>query len=280
MNNRKPLQDRNFDKLVDKFEAKVYDTIKGEWRLKLLKEDLGSLRNQPLNHSPNQLKNSNLPGLVKSKNAPLSVWDAGCGFAQISQWFAQAGHDLTLCDLSHQMLMRAKQNFAENELTATFIEGPAQEIAPTLPEFDLVLFHAVLEWLALPKETLQRVASKVKPGGHLSLLFYNRNSVVIRNTLKGAWRLPGLLKDDYMGKGKKLTPPNPQIPEDVGQWLQDWGFEIEVHTGIRVFHDYMTPEAMEQTNQEELLAMEYRYCREPTYRNMARYIHILAKKQG
>jgi len=270
MNNRKPLQDRNFDKLVDKFEAKVYDTIKGEWRLKLLKEDLDSLRHIEVN--------TDLPGLVESKIASLSIWDAGCGFAQISQWFALANHELTLCDLSHQMLMRAKQNFAKNDLKATFIEGPAQEIAPSLPEFDLVLFHAVLEWLAQPKETLKTVASKVKPGGHLSLLFYNRNSVVIRNTLKGAWRLPGLLKDEYMGKGKKLTPPNPQIPEEVCQWLQDWGFEIEVHTGIRVFHDYMTPDAIEQTNQEELLAMEYRYCREPTFRNMARYIHILAKK--
>ena len=284
MKNQKPLQDRNFDKLVDKFEAKVYDTIKGEWRLKLLKEDLAALRNTSSNTSRNtsqiESANADLPGLVNSNIHKLNVWDAGCGFAQISQWLAQAGHDVTLCDLSHQMLMRAKQNFAANDLTATFIEGPAQEVAKTLPEFDLVLFHAVLEWLGKPKETLFEVASKVKSGGHLSLLFYNRNSVVIRNTLKGAWRLPGLLKDEYMGKGKKLTPPNPQIPEDVCQWLQDWGFEIEVHTGIRVFNDYMTPEAMEQTNQEELLAMEYRYCREPTYRNMARYIHILAKKQG
>ncbi|BCN92297.1 tRNA 5-carboxymethoxyuridine methyltransferase [Thiomicrorhabdus immobilis] len=270
-----PLQDRNFDKLVDKFEAKVYDTFKGEWRLKLLKEDLDSLRNRK--------QDSDLPSLVSpvdSKGSHLSVWDAGCGFAQISQWFAEAGHELTLCDLSHQMLRRAKQNFADHQLKATFIEGPAQEVAVGLPQFDVVLFHAVLEWLAQPKETLQAVANKVKPGGSLSLLFYNRNSVVIRNTLKGAWRLPGLLTDDYMGKGKKLTPPNPQIPEEVCQWLEDWGFEIEVHTGIRVFHDYMTPEALQQTNLDELMALEYRYCREPTYRNMARYIHILAKKRA
>jgi len=279
MNKPKPLQDRNFDKLVDKFEAKVYDTIKGEWRLKLLKEDLHSLC-QPSQNTDSPGLYTPLRGVVNSKDHQLNVWDAGCGFAQISQWFAQAGHNVTLCDLSHQMLMRAKQNFAANELTATFIEGPAQEVALTLPEFDLVLFHAVLEWLGKPKETLFAVASKVKPGGHLSLLFYNRNSVVIRNTLKGGWRLPGLLNDEYMGKGKKLTPPNPQIPEEVCAWLQDWGFEIEVHTGIRVFNDYMTPEAMEQTNQEELLAMEYRYCREATYRNMARYIHLLVKKES
>ena len=261
MSTRKLLEDRNFDKLVDKFEKKVYDTVKGEWRLKLLMEDLSTFSD------------------IKQQNDALSVWDAGCGFAQISQWLATAGHDVTLCDLSHQMLLRARQNFDAANLKATFIEGAAQEVAPQLPEFDLVLSHAVLEWLAQPKDTLKTVADKVKPGGYLSLLFYNRNSVVIRNTLKGAWRLDMLLKDEYMGKGKKLTPPNPQIPEDVCQWLADWGFKIEVHTGIRVFHDFMTHETLEQTDINQLLELEYRYCRQPTYRNMARYIHILAKRK-
>ncbi|WP_319380518.1 methyltransferase domain-containing protein [Thiomicrorhabdus sp.] len=248
--------DRNFDKLVDKFEKKVYDTVKGEWRLKLLKEDLDTLKYGP----------------------QLNVWDAGCGFAQISQWLAEAGHHTTLCDLSHQMLIRARNNFEAAGLQAEFLEGPAQEIAQGLPSFDLVLFHAVLEWLAEPQATLKTVADKVKPGGKLSLLFYNRNSVVIRNTLRGGWRLPYLLEDAYLGKGKKLTPPNPQIPEVVCQWLEEWGFKIEVHTGIRVFHDYMTHEVLEQSELEELLALEYRYCRQPTYRNMARYIHLLASR--
>ncbi|WP_321277335.1 methyltransferase domain-containing protein [Thiomicrorhabdus indica] len=253
----KVVQDRNFDKLVDKFEKKVYDTVKGEWRLKLLKEDLETLRSQ----------------------SQMSIWDAGCGFAQISQWFAQVGHDVTLCDLSHQMLIRARENFARQNLTGRFIEGAAQEVAETLESFDLVLFHAVLEWLAEPKQTLKAVADKVSPAGYFSLLFYNRNSVVIRNTLKGGWRLPYLMNDEYLGKGKKLTPPNPQIPEEVCSWLEEWGFEIQVHTGIRVFHDYMTPEVIEQSSIDELLDLEYRYCREPTYRNMARYIHILAKRR-
>ncbi|CAN8140261.1 tRNA 5-carboxymethoxyuridine methyltransferase [uncultured Thiomicrorhabdus sp.] len=251
-----PLQDRNFDKLVDKFEKKIYDSLKGEWRLKLLKEDLSVLRNA----------------------TPLTVWDAGCGFAQVGQWFAEAGHDMVLCDLSHQMLRRAKANFVAAGLNATFIEGPAQEVAKQLDNLDLVIFHAVLEWLAEPKQTLKTVADKVKPDGTLSLLFYNRNSVVINNALKGGWRLPFLLHDDYLGKGKKLTPPNPQIPEEVCEWLQAWGFQIEVHTGIRVFHDYMNREVVEQSDTQQLLDLEYRYCRQPTYRNMARYIHLRAKR--
>ena len=258
----KPIKgaDRNFDKLVDKFEAKVYNTLKGEWRLKLLKEDLAQFQSS-------------------GTATPLTVWDAGCGFAQISQWLAENGHQITLCDLSFQMLKRAKQNFADGGLQGEFIHGAAQQVAETLPEFDLVLFHAVLEWLAEPEQTLQKVAAKIKPDGYLSLLFYNRNAVVIRNTLRGGWRLPYILTDEYIGKGKKLTPPNPQIPEQVCEWLDLWGFDIEIHTGIRVFHDYMHEDAMGQSDIDNLMALEYRYCRQPTYRNMGRYIHLLAKRR-
>lgn len=264
--------DRNFDTLIDQFEKRVYDTVKGEWRLKLLKEDLHTLRNPT----------PNLPGLTETATAQpantLSVWDAGCGFAQISQWFAEAGHHVTACDLSQKMLQRAQQNFDENQLEATFFHGSAQSLASTLPQFDLVLFHAVIEWLAEPEAGLTAIAEKVKPGGHLSLLFYNRNAFVYTNVLKGRWRWQHILSNAFIGKGKKLTPPNPQYPEDIKQQLESLGFSIQQQTGIRVFHDYLTPEVLKHSDTQELLDLEYQYCRRPTYRDMGRYIHILARK--
>lgn len=254
-------KDRNFNSLIEKFEQRVYGTVKGEWRLKLLKEDLAQFAQSP--------------GLVK----PLTIWDAGCGFAQISQWLAQAGHQLTLCDLSDKMLARAQQNFEQAGLKAQFIQAASQDIASQLPEFDLVLFHAVLEWLAEPKATLKTVADKTRPGGYLSLLFYNRNAFVYSNVLKGDWRWQHILQDTYIGKGKKLTPPNPHYPHDVLAWLNDWGFDVEIHTGIRVFHDYLTPEVITKSDLDELMQLEYQYCRQPTYRDMGRYIHLLARRR-
>lgn len=249
--------DRNFDTLVEKFEQRVYGTLKGDLRLKLLKEDLQALQ----------------------QSSPLTIWDAGCGLAQIGAWFAEAGHTLTLCDLSSKMLERAQQQFADQHLSATFLHGAAQDLAPDLPQFDLVLFHAVIEWLASPKATLKTVADQVAPQGHLSLLYYNRNSIVMTNALKGDWRLQFLLNDHYMGKGKNLTPPNPQYPSEILHWLEDWEFEVKVETGIRVFHDYLTPDVLQKTDSEELTELEYRYCRAPTFRHMARYIHLLAQKR-
>ncbi len=250
-------EDRNFDSLVERFEQKVYDTVKGDWRLKLLKEDLQFLYDSL---------------------EPLMVWDAGCGLGQMSQWLAGQGHKLTLCDLSQKMLMRAKTQFQQANLTANFYQEAAQLLAPRLPLFDLVMFHAVLEWLVDPLATLQTVARQVRPGGYLSLMFYNRNAMIFNNTLKGGWRWQHLLDDSYLGKGKRLTPPNPQYPHEVLAHLEQFGFTLTTYTGIRVFHDYLAASTLENSEVSELFELEYQYCRMPTFRGMGRYVHLLAKR--
>ncbi len=210
----------------------------------------------------------------------MDVWDAGCGLGQMSLWLAEQGHHLSCCDISYKMLQKTKERFAKAEVEATFYQAPAQKMALSLPQQDLVLFHAVLEWLAKPLETLEVVSGRVKEGGYLSLLFFNYNSIIFRNTLRGGWRLQTLIEDKWYGRGKKLTPPHPQRPEVVVAWLKEHGYEIKVHTGIRVFHDYLPDEVLEETDREALMKVEYDYCRQETFRNMARYVHILAQKVG
>lgn len=249
--------DRNFDDLFDRFDSKIYDTVKGEWRLRLLKEDLAQFVSA----------------------SPLDVWDAGCGQGQISLWLAEQGHQLTLCDLSEKMLNTAKVNFEQANITANFYQLSAQSLASELPQFDLVICHAVLEWLSEPILSLQTIMQKVKPNGYLSLLFYNRNAMVYSNVLKGGWRLPPILDDSYIGKGNKLTPPNPQFPHEIIDVLRHAGFTVETHTGVRIFNDYMSQQARDNSDQAVLFELEHKYCRMPVYRDMGRYIHLLLKRQ-
>jgi S-adenosylmethionine-dependent methyltransferase len=83
--------------------------------------------------------------------------------------------------------------------------------------FDLVLCHAVLEWLAEPRQTLLGLFPFVKAGGILSLLFYNRHGLLFQSLVVGNF--------DYvrLGLRKKrqtaLTPTNPQLPEQVYDWI-------------------------------------------------------------
>lgn len=126
-------QDRNFDDLIDRFETRIYNTVKGSWRLSLLQEDLQRFEQSP----------------------PLTVWDAGCGQGQISLWLARQGHHLTLCDLSSRMLDKARENFHQAGCNAEFYHQSAQSLAIQLEQFDLVLCHAVIEWLADPLLSVQ-----------------------------------------------------------------------------------------------------------------------------
>ena len=248
--------DYNFDGFVEKFERSIYGSFKGRWRLRLLKEDLGQLHD----------------GRV------LDVWDAGCGLGHMSCWFAASGHHVTCNDISYKMLQKARESFAEAKVEVAAHKMPAQELAAVLPVQDLVLYHAVIEWTANPLETLEVVAGRVKSGGHLSLLFFNEYALVYRNVMQGSWRLGAILQKRWYGRGKRLTPPHPQSPETISSWLASRNFKIEVQTGIRIFHDYMSVSALEQTDMQELMQLEHQYCRKETYRNMGRYIHILAQK--
>ena len=152
-------------------------------------------------------------------------------------------------------------------------------MANLLPLQDLVLFHAVIEWTAQPLEVLASVASRVNTQGYLSLLFYNYHSFIWRNALKAQWRLSFIANEkNWYGKGRKLTPPHPQKPEAIRSWLKEHGFKIITQTGIRVFHDYIEKETLAQSNIDALFALEHAYCRAMPYADMARYIHILAKR--
>lgn len=248
--------DQNFDGLAERFLARVYGTHKGNWRLTLLQEDLQHLRN----------------------GHQLDVWDAGCGDGRIAAWFAEKDHQLTLCDISSVLLDKARLRFAEKQLTADFHQQPAQTLAETLPDFDLIISHAVLEWLATPQQSLLKLLPKVRPGGWLSLMFFNRNALVYSNALRGGWRLEPILNDSYIGVGRKLTPPNPQYPHEIVDLLEQQGFHVETQTGIRVFADYLSDEARERSDDQTLFSLEARYCRQPGYRDMGRYIHLLARR--
>ncbi len=250
------LKDRNFDKMADRFEERIYGTFKGQLRLELVQEDLGFLRD----------------------GEPMDVWDAGCGSGRMAAWFAKADHTLVCNDISYHMLEKAKARFESMGLEAQFHKLPAQELALSLPRQDLVLFHAVIEWLAKPIETLEIVADRVKPGGYLSLLFFNHHGLIYRNAMRGQWRIRYLLDRSWIGKGKKLTPPHPQKPEDMVSWLAAHGFEAIRHTGIRVFYDYLHEDAASTTDMDEMKELELRYCREETFRNMGRYVHLLARR--
>ena len=252
--------DQNFDDLSSRFRKNIYHTAKGKIRLNILWRDL-------------------LEQIPEIEKGGLSILDAGAGQGNFALQLAQKNHQLTLCDLSTKMLQDAQAMFAEHALESEvkFIHSSVQELSEhTEAQYDLVLFHAVLEWLAEPEETLKQLLKFIKPGGYLSLMFYSRTGLIYQNLTKGNFE--HIFNNSLAGEGKSLTPTNPQDPEDVYRWLDELELNTLVKSGVRVFYDGISRERRKQISEEELFELEKRFSRIEPYCSLARYVHVLCQK--
>ena len=247
--------DRHFDELATRFAEKIYGGAKGAIRLAVLQADLKEV----------------LPA------RPLRVLDVGAGLGHMSLWLAGEGHSVTLAEPAAPMLDGARARFAEAGQQATFVQAPWQELLGRFAQpFDLVLCHAVLEWLAEPPAILPVLHQLTAPGGWLSLAFYNRDALIYRNLLKGHFRK--LRKERFAGEGQSLTPQRPLDPRELECQLDDW-FAIEQRSGVRVFHDYMPAEFQARAELTDLLEMELAHRRHPAFAGLGRYLHWLCRPQ-
>ncbi|KAF1061203.1 MAG: tRNA 5-carboxymethoxyuridine methyltransferase [Pseudomonas citronellolis] len=176
------MNDRHFDALATRFAEKIYGGAKGAIRLAVLQADLAEC----------------LP------DRPLRILDIGAGLGHMALWLAERGHQLTLAEPAAPMLDGARERFAAASQPATFIQAPWQDLLGELTEpYDLVLCHAVLEWLAEPEAILPVLHQLTRADGLLSLAFYNRDALVYRN-LQGPFP-----QDAAQRHGRRETEPDP-----------------------------------------------------------------------
>ena len=92
--------------------------------------------------------------LAQLPQRPLRILDAGGGEGHMACQLAELGHQVLLCDLSGEMIQRAAQLAEQKGVSQNmqFVQSSAQDIAQHLEQpVDLILFHAVLEWIAEPR---------------------------------------------------------------------------------------------------------------------------------
>lgn len=252
-------RDRNFDDLVGHFQKNIYDTPKGRIRLAILLRDL----------------RQTIPAITG--NRPLRILDAGAGLGYMAGELTALGHEVVLNDISADILAQAEQHLHQRHPKTAFrlINCAVQELNQHLDEpFDLVLFHAVLEWLTEPRPALERLTRFVKPGGHLSLMFYNRHSLIYRHLLNANFKV---LQQGEPRVGERLIPISPLEAETVKGWLGEMELELLHHSGVRVIHDYLSHADKQRVDFDALLAMEERYSLLSPYRDLARYQHFVIR---
>ena len=262
--------DRSFDAIADHFEKKVYGGLKGDIRLAVLRRDLFEYCAQ----------------MSSTLGRPLRILDVGAGLAQIAIELATQGHTLVINDISANMLEKAQESAAQSsandeKLNITWYVCPYQELEEKLADktekFDLIMCHALLEWLAEPAAVMDFFDQQLSDNGALSLCFYNPASFDYRNLIMGNFNL--LDNTEYKADNKKsLTPNHPVAKEEVEAWLKAHEYQTLIASGLRVFHDYSPLKRGGHNDPEAVIRMELRYSQLDPYKWLGRYLHLLATR--
>jgi S-adenosylmethionine-dependent methyltransferase len=247
-------QDQSFDKFADKFEKNIYGSTKGRLRHDLL-----------IHH---------LHDCLPLSGMPLNILDAGGGTGVMTQVMLDLGHKVTLSDISLEVLSLAKHKLGNN------INLDIQHIdilsLSTQKQYDLVVCHAVLEWLQSPFEVMRKLVDLVKPGGYLTLSFFNHDAQLFGNMLYGNF--------DYVEQGMtsknivRLSPKNPQKPKVILSQLESLPVQVIKKAGIRCFHDYLKQSEKQTSEYEQLKQLEIQYGSTEPYLWLGKYFLIISQK--
>ncbi|AGH44933.1 methyltransferase [Paraglaciecola psychrophila] len=249
-------QDQSFDKFADKFEKNIYGSTKGRLRHELL-----------VHH---------LHDCISLQTLPLDVLDAGGGTGVMSEMMINLGHKVTLSDISSDVLSLAKKKLGEN-INLDIQHRDILSLSNNR-QYDLVVCHAVLEWLQHPSEVIRKLVDLVKPGGHLSLSFFNHDAQLFGNMLYGNF--------DYVEQGMtsknivRLSPKNPQKPKVIISQLESLPVKVIKQAGIRCFHDYLKQPEKQISEYEQLKHLEIQYGSSEPYLWLGKYFLIIAQKDS
>jgi S-adenosylmethionine-dependent methyltransferase len=247
-----------FDTIAKTFEQSVYGSSKGFIRWHVLWEDL-------------------LTELPQLRQGGLAVLDAGGGAGRMTLALAKLGHHVTLVEPSKEMLEKARQFIQAENISprVTFVNQSLQDFTAKQP-FDVILNHAVLEWLAEPKVALGHLIKQLKPDGCLSLMFHNRNTALFKKVLAGDLSLEFLREESYSSSWQEQT--RPLYPETVTAWLDEFGIKVQSKAGIRIFHDFVA-EKDREGKLGQLLELEKTLRKREPFASLAQHIHMVGQKR-
>lgn len=168
-----------------------------------------------------------------------TLLEVGCGTGVDLVRFARAGAITTGVDLSRTAIDLARQNMAQNGLSANLqiMDGEALQFAGD--SFDVVYAHGVLQYTSNTEKMVSEIHRVLKPGGEAILMVYNRISWL--NLMRNVTKVPlehedaPVLKKFSIGELKQLLKPFSSykiIPER-------FPVRTKLHTGwkARLFND-------------------------------------------
>jgi 2-polyprenyl-3-methyl-5-hydroxy-6-metoxy-1,4-benzoquinol methylase len=207
---------------------------------------------------------------------PARVLDVGGGTAIVSVPLAKLGYDVTLLEPSDGMLDVARRRIEGAGASVDVIQAGLEDVAELVSgPFDGICCHAVLLYLDEPERHLAALQEVARPGTVMSLLEKNRAGLSLRPGLQGNYVEAIRVLDDPVASGNLGISNRSRSPDEWGELLAAAGWHVDSWVGIRLFSD-LAPDDLPVERFQELLTLEREAGRQPSYRSVARLIHISA----
>ncbi len=195
---------------------------------------------------------------------------------------AEAGHTVTVVDPSPDALAALLRRAADAGVAdrVSGLQGDADSLSDLIPSAsaDLVLCHAVLEFVDEPAGVASALASVLRPGGAASVLVANRAAAVLSRAIAGQFGVAVSLlpSGDTPSAGRDAVRRRFDATE-AGELLEAAGLAVEQVHGVRVAVD-LVPGVLADADPEGLTAFELAASAVPPYRDIATQLHLLARR--
>jgi SAM-dependent methyltransferase len=154
--------------------------------------------------------------------------------------------------------------------------GDGREVEQALGDetFDVVLCHGVLMYLPAPEPLVDVLCRCVEPGGLVSIMALNAETMAVRPALEHRWAdaLAGF--DATSEIGVLGTPTRGDTVEHLSELLRRHAVEPRAWYGVWLFSDWMDLPVAD-TDVEAVAEVELRASLRDPYRQLSRVFHLV-----
>jgi S-adenosylmethionine-dependent methyltransferase len=253
--------------LADQFADTAYASVKGLVRTYVMHQQL----------------------LEQLPPPPARVLDVGGGAGHQSFPLAQAGYDVTLLDPSPAMLDKARQRLerlpaeAQRRVTLLEADGENTDEAVQGQRFAAVLCHGVLGYLDQPEPLVTQLCRCAAPGGVVSIMTGNANTMAVRPALERRWDAALASFDARTEIGVLGVPGRADTVEELSELIRGHGVEPVRWYGVWLFVDWLEFSGAELDPGDAkqvaaTAAVELEASRRDPYRQLSRVFHLVGRK--
>jgi S-adenosylmethionine-dependent methyltransferase len=248
--------------LADAFVEAACATVKGRVRTYVLHQQL-------LRHLP---------------APPVTVVDVGGGAAHQSLPLARLGYEVTVVDPSSAMLAEAEQRVLaepdEVRRRVRLIQAVGENAHQAVggETFGAVLCHGVLMYLPQPEPMLDALCRCVAPGGLVSVMALNGQTLAVRPALEHRWA-DALAAFEASGElGVLGTQTRADTVEGLSQLMRQGQVDPVAWYGVWLFADWLDL-PVEATDVEAVAAVELQASLRDPYRQLSRVFHLVGQRR-